>query len=83
MSTSEAKQIPIEVTVLNTAKGLIYSMPTKKACVFTGLSPNELRKQVPFMKRGKNLYFRVLDLINYMEHGASIKSDSITKEINN
>lgn len=53
---------------------------SKREAVFlNGVKAGQLRKDrhiITFIRKGKNLFFRVKDLIAYMEAGAEKKPDS-------
>ena len=65
----EKRKDPTEklLSVQETAKFLNLSIPT----IYSKVS----RRELPFMKRGKRLYFSSIDLLNYLKEG-KVKSNS-------
>lgn len=56
---------------------------TREAVFLTGVKAGQLRKDrnlIGYIRKGKNLFFRVKDLISYMESGSASKPDSTIQE---
>lgn len=65
-------QKEVLLTVPEAAKFLTLTVPT----VYSKVSRGEL----PYMKRGKRLYFSDIDLLNYLKEGRSKSSSQICQE---
>lgn len=72
----EKTQEPTEklLSVQETAKFLNLSVPT----IYSKVSKREL----PFMKRGKRLYFSSTELLEYLKEGRSKSNKEIETEVN-
>ena len=72
----EKTQEPTEklLSVQETAKFLNLSIPT----IYSKVSKREL----PFMKRGKRLYFSSTELLEYLKEGRSKSNKEIETEVN-
>jgi len=76
---------------LNTQDNRIISegeklLSVKECANFLNLAPATIyskvsREEIPYMKRGKKLYFSESELLQYLKEGRSYSEDEITKEV--